>query len=428
MRSSCFLVATLSIVAACNGGAADKTPVPAGGSPDNWTQFRGPNGSGLSDAKGLPVKWSEKENIVWKMPVHDKGHSSPVVWGDQVWLTTAREDGKEMFALCFDRNKGTMLHDLKLFEVEKPAFCIEYNSYASPTPVIEEGRVYVHFGTYGTACLDTANGKTLWERRDLKCDHFRGPGSSPILYGDLLILTFDGFDAQYVVALNKKTGETVWKKDRAIDYNVANGDYKKAFSTPSVIVVKDKAQLVSPAAVATIAYDVKTGDELWKVYHGGMNAAAPPLYADGKVLICNGSGAMVAVRPDGSGDVTKTHVEWTIKGAPTRPAPIVIDDKLYMINENTGVLTCHSLKDGSKLWSERAVSGKSTPSPVYADGKLYLFSEEKNGKAVVGEVGKGWKELAVNNLDEGCMATPAVAGKSLFVRTRTHLYRIEQKD
>jgi outer membrane protein assembly factor BamB len=395
---------------------------------DNWTQFHGPNGAGHSDATGLPTKWSEKENVVWKTAIHDKGHSSPVVWGDQVWLTTAREDGKAMFALCIDRNKGTVLHDIKLWDVEKPEFCIEYNSYASPTPVIEEGRVYVHFGTYGTACIDTANGKKLWERRDLKCDHFRGPGSSPILYGDQLILTFDGFDAQYVAALNKKTGETVWKKDRDIDYKVDNGDYKKAFSTPTVIKVKDKPQLISPAAVATIAYDPKTGDELWKVYHAGMNAAAPPLYVDGKVIIANGSGALIAVRPDGSGDVTKTHVEWKLNsGAPTRSAPIAIDDKLYLMSEATGVLTCLSLKDGSKQWTER-IGGKFTPSPIYADGKLYLFSEEKNGKAVVGEVGKGWKELAENHLDDGCMGTPAVAGKALFVRTKTHLYRIEQKD
>ena len=266
----------------------------------------------------MPVRWSEKENIVWKTPIHDKGWSSPVVWGNQVWLTTARADGKEMFAICIDRDKGTILHDLKLWEVEKPAFCIPYNSYASPTPVIEEGRVYVHFGTYGTVCIDTTTGKPLWERRDLNVDHFRGPGSSPILFGDLLIVNFDGYDAQYVVALNKKTGETVWKKDRDIDYKVKDGDPKKAYGTPTVVMVKGKPQLVSPAAVATIAYDPNNGDEVWKVYHGGMNAAAPPLIYDDKVFITNGSGSMVAVRPDGSGDVTKMNIAWALKsGVPT---------------------------------------------------------------------------------------------------------------
>src|SRR5438445_4397914 len=193
---SCWLVPVAALLTAVAAVAAD-----------NWNQFRGPNGAGHSDATGLPVKWSEKENVVWKTAIHDKGWSSPVIWGNQIWLTTARADGKEFFALCIDRNSGKILHDLKLLDVENPMFCIDFNSYASPTPVIEEGRVYIHFGTYGTICLDTANGMKLWERRDLNCDHFRGPGSSSILYGDLLFLTFDGFDVQYVAALNKNTGE-----------------------------------------------------------------------------------------------------------------------------------------------------------------------------------------------------------------------------
>src|SRR5262249_12818569 len=211
---------------------------------ETWPQFRGPRGEGRTDAVGLPVRWGEKENIVWKTPIHDKGWSSPVVWGGQVWMTTARADGKELFAVCVDRETGKILHDLKVFDVEKPAFCIPFNSYASPTPVIEEGRVYVHFGTYGTACLDTATGKKLWERRDLNCDHFRGPGSSPIVFGDLLFVHFDGFDVQYVVALDKATGKTVWKKDRAIDYGTDNGDLKKAYATPTVITVQGKPQLI----------------------------------------------------------------------------------------------------------------------------------------------------------------------------------------
>jgi outer membrane protein assembly factor BamB len=393
---------------------------------DNWPQFRGPNGTGHSDATGLPTKWGEKENIVWKTAIHDKGWSSPVVWGNQVWLTTATADGKQMFAVCVDRDKGTILHDIKLWGVDKPEpLGNPVNSYASPTPAIEEGRVYITFGTYGTVCLDTTNGKRIWERHDLHCDHFRGPASSPILWGNLVILNFDGIDVQYVIALDKKTGDTVWKKDRNIDYKGAIGDLRKGYGTPSIITVKDKPQLVSPSAIATIAYDPKTGDELWKVYHAGMNTAAPPLYADGKLFIANGMGALVAVRPDGSGDVTKTHLDWTCKkGVPTRVSPIVIGDKLYMINEG-GNLTCLASKDGEQLWTER-LSDKFTSSPTYADGKLYLFSEE--GKGIVADVSKGWKELAVNQLDDGCMATPAVAGKALFVRTKTHLYRIEQKN
>jgi outer membrane protein assembly factor BamB len=394
---------------------------------ENWPQFRGPRGEGRSDSVGLPVRWGEKDNVVWKTPIHDKGWASPVVWGGQIWMTTARADGKELFAVCVDRETGKILHDLKVFDVAEPAFCIPFNSYASPTPVIEEGRVYVHFGTYGTACLDTATGKKLWERRDLHCDHFRGPGSSPILFGDLLFVHFDGFDAQYVVALDKATGKTVWKKDRAINYGTDNGDLKKAYATPTVITVNGKPQLISPAAVATIAYDPRTGDELWKVYHGGMNVAQPPQYADGKLFLCTGDGGLrlLAVRPDGSGDVTKTHIDWkSAKAGTSRTSPVLSGDKLYLISEG-GILFCVDAQSGTVAWQQR-VGGRFSASPLYADGKLYLFGED--GESVVGEPGKEWKKLAVNKLDDGCMATPAVAGKALFLRTRTHLYRIEQKD
>jgi outer membrane protein assembly factor BamB len=395
---------------------------------DNWPQFRGPRGEGKSDATGLPVTWGEKENVVWKTEIHDKGWSSPVIWGNQIWLTTAKADGKEMFALCVDRESGKILHDIKVFDVEKPMFCIEFNSYASPTPVIEEGRVYVHFGTYGTVCYDTTNGKKLWENHDLHCDHWRGPGSSPILYGDLLIVHFDGYDKQFVAALNKKTGEIAWKKDRDIDYGTKDGDLKKAFATPTVITVKGKPQLISPAAVATTAYDPKTGEELWKVYHGGMNVAQPPQYTDGKVFLCTGDGGLklLAVRADGSGDVTKTNIEWKYnESVPSRTAPLLIDGKLYMINEKGGILSCVDARTGELAWKDRA-AGEFSASPLYADGKVYLFSQE--GKSFVGEVGKGWKLLATNKLDAGCMATSAIAGKSLFIRTKTHLYRIEKKD
>ena len=147
---------------------------------ETWPEFRGPSGDGHSDAVGLPLRWSETENVKWKTPIHDKGWSSPVIWGTQIWLTTATEDGKQLFVLCVDRDTGKIVHDRKLFEVAKPGFCPPHNSYASPTPVLEEGRVYVHFGSYGTACLDTASGQTIWARRDLPCDHYRAPGSSPI--------------------------------------------------------------------------------------------------------------------------------------------------------------------------------------------------------------------------------------------------------
>jgi outer membrane protein assembly factor BamB len=252
---------------------------------DNWPEYRGPTADGHAAAKSLPVEWSETKNVVWKTKVHDKGWASPVVWGKQIWMTTALADGKELFAVCVDFDSGRIVHDVKVFDVEKPFFCIPFNSYASPTPAVEEGRVYVHFGSAGTACLDTGTGKVLWERRDLPCDHFRAAGSSPILHDNLLILTFDGYDQQYLAALDKSNGKTVWKKDRNTAWEIANPDLHKAYSTPAVIKVKGKPQLISPSAQVTVAYDPATGDELWRVNHGGMNAAARPIYAFDHVFL-----------------------------------------------------------------------------------------------------------------------------------------------
>ena len=229
---------------------------------DNWPEFRGPNGNGVSDATNLPVTFGETENLRWKTAIHDKGWSSPVVWGDQIWMTTGTADGKDLFVVCVDFNTGQIKHDFKLFHIDEPQTSKDFNSYASPTPAIEAGRVYVHFGSPGTAAIDTTTGKLLWKRQDLPCNHFRGAGSSPILVDNLLILTFDGFDYNYLVALDKRTGETVWKRDRNIDYGTDNGDYHKAFSTPQVINAAGRRQLVSPSAVATIAYDPSNGDEL----------------------------------------------------------------------------------------------------------------------------------------------------------------------
>jgi outer membrane protein assembly factor BamB len=397
------------------------------GAGENWPEFRGPTGDGHAAAQGLPLRWSEKENIIWKTPIHDKGWSSPVVWGNQVWLTTARADGKELFAVCVDRDSGKIIYDLKLFDVAVPGFCPPLNSYASPTPAIEIGRVYVHFGSYGTACLDTATGKVIWARRDLPCNHFRAPGSSPILFGDRLLIHFDGYDFQYVVALDKATGRTAWQRARDIDYGTDNGDLKKAFGTPAIVEVHGRPQLLSPSAVATIAYDPVTGRELWKVYHGGMNVSARPVAGHGLVFITTGDygrSRLLAVRPDGKGDVTASHVAWKYnRGVPSRSSLLLVDDLLYMANEE-GVVQCLEARTGREVWQER-LRGQFWASPVFADGRLYFFDQD--GAAHVLQPGRTFHKLATNQLDDGCMASPAIVDRALFVRTRTHLYRVEQQ-
>lgn len=394
-------------------------------SAEHWNQFRGPNGDGKASSQTLPVEWNESKNIAWKTAVHGKAWSSPVIWDDQIWMTSATEDGKKLFAVCVNAKSGKIVYDITVFEIATPMFCYPYNSYASPTPVVEQGRLWVHFGSAGTACLDTSSGKILWTRQDLPCNHHRGPGSSPIVFRNLLIVNFDGFDQQFVVALDKNTGKTIWKKDRTFNYGTNNGDAKKAYSTPAVIEHEGRLQLISPAAVATVAYDPLTGKELWWVYHGGYNAAARPLYSHGMVILSfEGGLKLLAVRPNGSGDVTKTHIAWTFKkSTPTRPSQLIIDDHLYMVNDQ-GIVTCLDVKTGESTWTHR-MGGRHTASPIYANGRIYLFGEDGPIRVIVANPSK-FELVAENNLDSGSMASPAVIDSSLIIRTKTHLYRVER--
>ena len=392
---------------------------------ENWPEFRGPDGDGSTDAK-LPLTWSESENVKWKIPIHGKGWSSPVIWGDQLWVTTATEDGKQMSALCVDRHSGKVLKDVVVFENEEPQYCHPTNSYASCTPVIEAGRIYVHFGRYGTACLDTATGDKLWERRDIECNHWRGPGSSPIVHDDKLIVAYDGYDYQFVVAFNKNDGTTAWHRDREIDYGTENGDRKKAYSTATAFKHKGRTQVVSPSATESIAYDPDSGDVLWRVRHDGMNAAAKPLYAHGLVYIAAGAGptSMIAVKPDGTGDVTDTHIEWGFnKSTPRRPSQIIVGERMFMINDD-GVATCIDAKTAKVIWQKR-VGGKYRASPIVANGRIYCFSQD--GTSPVFEASDKFKLVAENKLDNEFQASPAIAGNSLYLRTISDLYCIEAK-
>ena len=406
-------------------------PVAAG---DTWPQFRGPDGNGVSDAKNLPTSWSEKDNVRWKGAVHDKGWSSPVVWGNQVWVTTATERGTKYFAVCFDRKTGAVVHDLLLLDIPEPTDIRQFNSYASPTPAIEEGRLYAHFGSFGTFCLDTATGQVLWQRRDLPCDHYRGPASSVALYKDRMVLQFDGFDRQYVACLAKADGRTLWQKDRDLPYqNTKNptkdNDWKKAFATASVFEVGGRAVAVCPAAMGTVAHDVQTGDEVWRVITGGMNQAMRPVMADGLIYLsaCHPTNGLLTVRADGTGDLTKSLVWKVEKTPPTRPSPVVAGGHVYMVND-TGIAFCLDAKTGKAKWQER-LDGRFSASPVLADGKLYFFAESGKG------VGKGYviaakpeyELVSENRLDMGCRASPAAVGDELFVRTETHLYCISKK-
>jgi outer membrane protein assembly factor BamB len=391
----------------------------------SWPDFRGPRGDGHSEATGLPWRWSEQQNVAWKTPLPGRGWSSPVVWGDQVWMTTATEDGHRLSVLAVDLHTGHLIRELDLFDVPAPEPIDTTNSYASPSPVIEAGRVYVHFGTYGTACIATDTGKIVWARRDFPVDHQKGPGSSPVLFENLLIFQCDGNDVQYLVALEKTTGDIVWRTDRSVDLSARDPDYRKSFSTPLLLEHDGQPQLVSTAAGAVFAYDPRTGRELWRVRYGGHTNVARPV-TDGRIVVINTGYArpqLWAVRLGGSGDITDSHVVWrATRSVPTKPSPLLIEGRLYLVTDLGGILSCLDAATGAELASRR-LGGNFAASPLYADGRLYLCNEE--GRTIVVAPDDELSVLADNRLDDGFLASPAVAGRSLLLRGKRYLYRID---
>lgn len=399
----------------------------------NWPQFRGPRGDGATDSKGLPVSFSEAEKVKWKTPIHGKAWSSPVIWGSQVWMTTATEDGTQLSVVCVDKETGKIIHDKVLFRVATPQFCHKFNSYASPTPVVEEGRVYVTFGSPGTACLDTKTGSVLWERKDFVCNHYRGAGSSPVVWNDLLFLNFDGSDFQYMAALDKKTGKTVWKIDRSIDFKdiqpdgkpEAEGDWRKAFSTPHVLEIDGKSILVSSGAKAHYAYEPRTGKEIWRVEERESHSAATrPVFGHGLAYFATGfgKGGVLAVKLGGSGLLDESSIAWRMKKAvPNKPSLTLNGNLIFAVNDG-GIASCLDAKTGEVRWTER-IGGNYSSSPILAEGRLYACNEE--GKVVVFSASEKFEKLAENKLDDGFMASPAVSGSSLFLRTKSALYRID---
>ena len=390
-----------------------------------WWQFGGPAGNGHAPVSTLPLSW-DANDIAWKTPIHDRGWSSPVIWGDQVWVTTATRDGGMLFAVCIDKNAGKILYDIHVFDVTSAMSITSANTYATPTPTIEEGRVFVHYGTYGTACIDTGTGKVLWTRRDLKCDHERGagPASSPTLVGSNVVFHVDGRDVQYVIALSKDTGQTAWKTTRSIDYSKVPVHHRKAYGMPVLIPRGDGSQLVGVGGRGLFSYDPETGRELWKMKHRGWSIAPRPAYGGGLLfaIIDRDNPELWAIRPDGTGDVTDSHIVWReTKRMPARASPLFVDGLLFVVNRN-GIATCLEASTGKVFWQER-LEGAFSASPIYANGRIYLFNEESTCTVVRAQ--REFKILSINPLaGEQLMATPAVDDNAFIIRTEKSLYRL----
>lgn len=396
----------------------------------DWTEFRGPTGQGHVDVKKLPTAWSESSNITWKVEIAGLGWSSPVVADGRIYLTTAVPRGdaagapQGLRAICLNADNGTEIWNVEVFQhpADEKVEVHPKNSHASPTPILDGDRLFVHFGPHGTACL-TTEGTVLWKNEELRYAPQHGNGGSPAMTDDRLIICCDGKDQQFVAALDKQTGQTLWRTPR--DTKPAKGF---SFCTPTIIEVNGVTQAVCPGSNAVFAYDPATGKEIWRVDYGeGFSVVPRPLFGQGLVFVCTGFGdeQLLAIDPTGQGNVTSTHVKWsTRKAAPKSPSPILVGENLFFISDG-GIASCVDAKTGELRWHER-LSGNYSASPTFAAGLLYFQSE--TGATTVVDASDKFREVARNELGDGTtrtFASFAVVDDAILLRSETHLYRIE---
>jgi len=398
----------------------------------NWTHFRGSHLNGIAEAKNIPLIWNDSVTV-WKTRIHDEGYSSPVVYDNQIWVTTATPDGRELYAVCTDYQTGKILYDIKVFTPDDVEGKHSLNTYASPTPCIEKGFVYVHYGSLGTACINTTNGAIVWKRSDLKCKHAQGPASSPVLYKNLVILHLEGTDVRFVIALDKSTGKTVWKTDRPEEpYQPLAPIGRKAYITPLILNVEGRDMLISNGSAVCIAYDPNDGKEIWRVINGAESTIAMPVSENGVVYWYTGfySGDdgkkytdLLAVNPKGKGDITGTNVLWKKREELTRNqslTPVIKDGLIYTVNTNNQMM-CIDAASGKEIWTER-VNSHYDSSPLFISGNIFFFSVK--GEVLVLKAGRKYEVVAKCQMDSGIWATPAVFRNSVILRTQKFLYRI----
>jgi len=398
----------------------------------NWTHFRGSNLNGMAVTENIPLKWDDS-SIKWKTEIHDNGYSSPVVYNNQIWVTTAKSDGKELYAVCIDFKTGKIIYDIKVFTPDEVPGKHSINTYASPTPCIEKGFVYVHYGSMGTACINTANGSIVWTRTDFKCKHVQGPASSPIIYKNLLILHFEGTDVRYIVALDKSNGKLIWRSDRPSEpYEPITVIGRKAYITPIIIKVKGRDMLISNGSAVCIAYEPNTGKEIWRIINGAESTVAMPFTENGLVywysgfMVADGGTKfteLLAVNPDGKGDITGTNVLWKKKDELSRNhclTPVIKDGLIYTVTTRN-ILMCIDAATGEEIWATHLTSNYDA-SPIYVNGNIWFFSVK--GEVMVIKAGRKYEVVAQNQMDSGIWATPAILRNSVILRTQKYLYRI----
>jgi outer membrane protein assembly factor BamB len=393
----------------------------------DWTQFRGPTGQGHAEGSDVPTVWSETENVAWKVALSGYGWSSPVVAGNQIFVTTAvvNEEAKttSLRTLCLNAADGKTAWDVEVFEKTGTPRIHEKNSHASPTPVLEGDRLYVHFGTEGTACLKT-DGSVVWQNQEQVYTPVHGSGGSPVLIDELLIFCCDGGDKRYTIGLDKQTGKEVWKTPRELEPSRGF-----SFCTPTIIVAGGRVQAICPGSGGVWSYDPKTGKQLWRVAYGeGYSVVPRPVFGHGIVYVCSGFGdqQLFAIDPTGSGDVTESHVNWkTKKGVPKSPSVLLVGDELYMVDDK-GVASCLNAVSGDIHWQER-LTGAFSASPVLANGLIYFQNE--TGVTTVVKPGIEYQEVAKNTLGDGkvrTFASFAFVENAILLRSETHLYRLQK--